>query len=115
MSSNGVCRLVVALLAVTPAAAISAPVDMVYTLSKGSAERTAILDGLRAHEQDKTRFIVHAMHVFHSGARAIATVNAEAYPARIATIDSVLVREGDGPWKVVWGVGCGRRRLQRLP
>jgi hypothetical protein len=90
-----------------PAAAIPSPVDTVYTPSKGSAERIAILDGLRAHQQDKTRFIVHAMQVFHRGTRAIAMVNAEAYPARIASVNWVLVREGNGPWNAVWGVGDG--------
>lgn len=90
MSFNGFCRLVVALFAVMPAAAIPSPVDTVYTPSKGSAERIAILDGLRAHQQDKTRFIVHAMQVFHRGTRAIAMVNAEAYPARIDSADWVM-------------------------
>jgi hypothetical protein len=107
MLSKRFSHLAVAVLFAMPAASISAPLDTIYTPAKGSAERAAILDGLRAIDGEKPKFTVHAMNVFHHGSRAIAVVNAEADPGDGDPADWVLTSEGNGPWKAVWGVGGG--------
>lgn len=107
MLSKRFCRLAAAVLFAMPAASMSTPLDTIYTPAKGSAERTAILDGLRALDNEKPKFTVHVMNVFHHGSRAIAVVNAEADPGDGDPADWVLISEVNGPWKVVWGVGGG--------
>lgn len=86
-----------------PARSTAAVSSTVHTPAVGSAERNALLSALRT--DPAARFTFKHLRVYHSGERAIAY--AEGDNGIMGGFRMLLVREGNQPWRIVWGEGDG--------
>jgi hypothetical protein len=87
------------LFAAPPAARDASPL----TPAIGSTERAAILEALRAHPD--MRFTFRTLRVWHDGERSIAY--AEGDNGVIGGFKSILTRDGQIGWHIVWAEGDG--------
>ena len=91
-----------------PALLAAAPLmtsqNTVYTPRVGSAERTAIISTLKGGDDPRLRYTFKKLRVFHDGRRAIAYAEGEG---GVGGFQMILTREGNSPWRTVWGEGDG--------
>lgn len=86
------------------AAPLPEPRNAVYMPPAGSAERTAIIRTLKGESDAALRYTFKRFHVFRQRGRAISYVEGEG---GIGGFQAILTREGDAPWRVVWGESDG--------
>jgi hypothetical protein len=84
------------------ASSLSAAPPRPVTPKPGSAERTAILDGLRKDASADIKYRVDTMRVVHSKKGAIAYVIAQPSQNEFDAGTYILTRSGRAPWKMVW-------------
>lgn len=98
-----VLRILAATAALLFAAPLAARDASPLTPALGSAERTALVEALRAHPD--MRFTFRYLRIWHDGDRAIAY--AEGDNGVIGSFKSILTREAKTGWRAVWAEGDG--------
>jgi len=75
----------------------------VYTPAAGTPQRKAILDGLRAGNELKFRYLVDTLNVFDGKSGSVAYLIAAPAKGEIDGGTYILTRTGKGKaWKLVW-------------
>ncbi len=75
----------------------------VYTPAAGTPQRKAILDGLRAGNELKLRYLVDTLNVFDGKSGSVAYLIAAPAKGEIDGGTYILTRTGKGKaWKLVW-------------
>lgn len=90
--------------ALLAAVALFGPQNGVYTPRVGSAERTAIIRTMRGDDDPRLRYTFKKLRVLRDGNRAIAYAEGEG---GVGGFQLILTREGNSPWRRVWGEGDG--------